>query len=170
MIDPHKHGLQPYGCGCVLFRDPSVGRLYNHDSPYTYFSSTELHLGEISLEVPRPGATAVALWATMRLLPSSAGGEFARRLAVGGRRRSPSREGFPPTGGFSGPRPAEYSTSSCGWLAAAAPASRPARARRIFDGEARAPPGRELPCAFFDLAGAGVEADREGHAPALGSS
>src|SRR6516162_1672428 len=25
VIDPHKHGLQPYGCGCVLFRDPSVG-------------------------------------------------------------------------------------------------------------------------------------------------
>ena len=23
VIDPHKHGLQPYGCGCVLFRDPS---------------------------------------------------------------------------------------------------------------------------------------------------
>src|SRR5216683_5063875 len=22
VIDPHKHGLQPYGCGCVLFRDP----------------------------------------------------------------------------------------------------------------------------------------------------
>ncbi len=36
VIDPHKHGLQPYGCGCVLFRDPTVGRLYNHDSPYTY--------------------------------------------------------------------------------------------------------------------------------------
>jgi len=49
VIDPHKHGLQPYGCGCVLFRDPSVGRLYKHDSPYTYFSSQELHLGEISL-------------------------------------------------------------------------------------------------------------------------
>src|SRR6266705_4387384 len=28
VIDPHKHGLQPYGCGCVLFRDPGVGRLY----------------------------------------------------------------------------------------------------------------------------------------------
>src|SRR5438445_2255009 len=27
VIDPHKHGLQPYGCGCVLFRDPDVGRL-----------------------------------------------------------------------------------------------------------------------------------------------
>ena len=49
VIDPHKHGLQPYGCGCVLFRDPGVGRMYKHDSPYTYFSSAELHLGEISL-------------------------------------------------------------------------------------------------------------------------
>ncbi|MGH9651792.1 MAG: pyridoxal phosphate-dependent decarboxylase family protein, partial [Terriglobales bacterium] len=37
VIDPHKHGLQPYGCGCVLFRDPAVGRYYKHDSPYTYF-------------------------------------------------------------------------------------------------------------------------------------
>jgi len=26
VVDPHKHGLQPYGCGCVLFRDPAVGR------------------------------------------------------------------------------------------------------------------------------------------------
>ncbi|MEP7131635.1 MAG: pyridoxal-dependent decarboxylase [Acidobacteriota bacterium] len=81
VIDPHKHGLQPYGCGCVLFRDASVGRFYRHDSPYTYFSSTELHLGEISLECSRPGAAAAALWATMRLLPLSSGGEFARDLA-----------------------------------------------------------------------------------------
>ena len=22
VVDPHKHGLQPYGCGCVLYRDP----------------------------------------------------------------------------------------------------------------------------------------------------
>jgi tyrosine decarboxylase / aspartate 1-decarboxylase len=50
VVDPHKHGLQPYGCGCVLFRDPGVGSIYKHDSPYTYFSSRELHLGEISLE------------------------------------------------------------------------------------------------------------------------
>ena len=80
VIDPHKHGLQPYGCGCVLFRDPSVGRFYKHDSPYTYFSSSELHLGEISLECSRPGASAVALWATQRLLPLVRGGEFARLL------------------------------------------------------------------------------------------
>ncbi len=83
VIDPHKHGLQPYGCGCVLFRDPEVGRLYKHDSPYTYFSSAELHLGEISLECSRPGAAAAALWATQRLLPLEKGGEFARGLERG---------------------------------------------------------------------------------------
>lgn len=82
VIDPHKHGLQPYGCGCVLFRDPAVGALYRHDSPYTYFSSKDLHLGEISLECSRPGASAVALWATQRLLPLVPGGEFARGLSA----------------------------------------------------------------------------------------
>lgn len=80
VIDPHKHGLQPYGCGCVLFRDPKVGVLYKHDSPYTYFSSAELHLGEITLECSRAGASAVALWATQRLLPMEPGGEFADSL------------------------------------------------------------------------------------------
>ena len=69
VIDPHKHGLQPYGCGAVLFRDPSVGRFYRHDSPYTYFSSQALHLGEISLECSRPGAAAGALWLTLQVLP-----------------------------------------------------------------------------------------------------
>lgn len=80
VIDPHKHGLQPYGCGCVLFRDPAVGRFYKHGSPYTYFSSAELHLGEISLECSRPGASAVALWATQQLLPLVKEGEFATQL------------------------------------------------------------------------------------------
>ncbi len=83
VIDPHKHGLQPYGCGCVLFRDRRVGSIYKHDSPYTYFSSDELHLGEISLECSRAGASAVALWATMHLLPLVPGGEFAQGLARG---------------------------------------------------------------------------------------
>ena len=83
VIDPHKHGLQPYGCGCVLFRDSGVGRLYKHDSPYTYFTSAELHLGEISLECSRPGAAAAALWATQKLLPLEKGGEFARGLERG---------------------------------------------------------------------------------------
>jgi glutamate/tyrosine decarboxylase-like PLP-dependent enzyme len=69
VVDPHKHGLQPYGCGAVLFSDPSVGRLYRHESPYTYFTSEDLHLGEISLECSRAGAAAAALWLTLRTFP-----------------------------------------------------------------------------------------------------
>ncbi len=80
VVDPHKHGLQPYGCGCVLFRDPAIGRHYRHDSPYTYFTSDELHLGEISLECSRAGAAAVGLWATQQRLPLVTGGAFARGL------------------------------------------------------------------------------------------
>jgi glutamate/tyrosine decarboxylase-like PLP-dependent enzyme len=67
----------------VLFRDPAVGRFYKHDSPYTYFTSKELHLGEISLECSRAGAAAVALWATQRLLPLTPGGQFAEGLRAG---------------------------------------------------------------------------------------
>ena len=91
VIDPHKHGLQPYGCGCVLFRDPAVGRFYKHDSPYTYFTSKQLHLGEISLECSRAGAAAVALWATQQLLPLVPDGEFARGLAARARRSPGTR-------------------------------------------------------------------------------
>jgi tyrosine decarboxylase / aspartate 1-decarboxylase len=82
VVDPHKHGLQPYGCGCVLFKDPAVGAFYVHDSPYTYFSSSDLHLGEITLECSRPGAAAVALWATQRLLPLTPDGAFAAGLGA----------------------------------------------------------------------------------------
>jgi glutamate/tyrosine decarboxylase-like PLP-dependent enzyme len=81
VVDPHKHGLQPYGCGCVLFADPGVGRLYAHDSPYTYFTSDALHLGEISLECSRAGAAAAALWTTLRALPLSRDG-LGRHLAA----------------------------------------------------------------------------------------
>jgi glutamate/tyrosine decarboxylase-like PLP-dependent enzyme len=86
VIDPHKHGLQPYGCGAVLFADPGVGRLYAHDSPYTYFTSDELHLGEISLECSRAGAAAAALWLTLRAVDLkpivTAARNAARQLAV----------------------------------------------------------------------------------------
>jgi glutamate/tyrosine decarboxylase-like PLP-dependent enzyme len=74
VVDPHKHGLQPYGCGCVLFSDPAVARLYTHDSPYTYFTSSERHLGEISLECSRAGAAAAALWTTLEALPLTRAG------------------------------------------------------------------------------------------------
>jgi glutamate/tyrosine decarboxylase-like PLP-dependent enzyme len=84
VVDPHKHGLQPYGCGAVLFSDPDVGRFYVHDSPYTYFTSGDLHLGEISLECSRAGAAAAALWLTFRLLPPSPDG-LGQVIAAGRR-------------------------------------------------------------------------------------
>jgi glutamate/tyrosine decarboxylase-like PLP-dependent enzyme len=68
-FDPHKQGLQPYGAGCVIFSDPSVGKFYKHNSPYTYFTSDELHLGEISVECSRAGAAAAAIWFTNKLFP-----------------------------------------------------------------------------------------------------
>jgi tyrosine decarboxylase/aspartate 1-decarboxylase len=163
VIDPHKHGLQPYGCGCVLFRDPTVGRFYKHDSPYTYFSSTELHLGEISLECSRPGAAAVALWTTQRLLPLEKGGAFAQMLSGGraaaqalyDRLRADPRflTAFPPELDIViwAPRAARVSESS-------------ERARRLFAEAARRHLHlalAELPTGFFDFASAGMEQDRD---------
>lgn len=81
VIDPHKHGLQPYGCGAVLFNTPEVGQFYKHDSPYTYFTSSQLHLGEITLECSRAGASAAGVWATLQKFPLVPGGLFAQRLA-----------------------------------------------------------------------------------------
>src|SRR5580704_7217236 len=161
VIDPHKHGLQPYGCGCVLFHDPRVGRLYKHDSPYTYFSSAELHLGEISLECSRPGAAAAALWATQRLLPLQRGGEFARGLergreaAIALHRKLLASESFVP--GFSpeldivvfAPR-----SSSVGEISA--------MSRKIFDETATHGLHlalAELPVTFFEALPAGVKRD-----------
>ncbi|SDI44651.1 Glutamate or tyrosine decarboxylase [Actinokineospora alba] len=74
VVDPHKHGLQPYGCGAVLFADPADARHFTHDSPYTYFTDADLHLGEISLECSRAGAAAAGLWLTTQLLPLTPGG------------------------------------------------------------------------------------------------
>jgi glutamate/tyrosine decarboxylase-like PLP-dependent enzyme len=78
VIDPHKHGLQPYGCSSVLFRDPSDGTLFRHRSPCADSTATdEMQTG---FECSRPGAAAVALWATMELLPLVKHGEFAAML------------------------------------------------------------------------------------------
>jgi glutamate/tyrosine decarboxylase-like PLP-dependent enzyme len=85
VVDPHKHGLQPYGCGAVLFSDPAVGRIYKHESPYTYFTSDELHLGEISLECSRAGAAAAALWLTLQVFPLRSGEGLGAILGAGRR-------------------------------------------------------------------------------------
>jgi glutamate/tyrosine decarboxylase-like PLP-dependent enzyme len=69
VVDPHKHGLQPYGSGAVFFKDISIGKFYKHDSPYTYFISDDLHFGEIQLECSRAGASAAAIWATLQIFP-----------------------------------------------------------------------------------------------------
>lgn len=163
VIDPHKHGLQPYGCGCVLFRDPSVGRFYKHDSPYTYFSSDELHLGEISLECSRPGAAAVALWATMKLLPLVKGGEFARGLAAGRQAAQTLYEKLCSDGRFV---PAfEPELDIVVWAVRADRVSKASdHARRIFAEAARCQLHlalAELPVEFFDLNAAGMHRDRE---------
>jgi len=79
-------GCSRTGAAAVVFRDPGVGKLYKHDSPYTYFSSKEMHLGEISLECSRPGASAAALWATQKLL--SAGEGRGIRARFGGCRKA----------------------------------------------------------------------------------
>lgn len=136
VIDPHKHGLQPYGCGCVLFRDPAVGRIYRHDSPYTYFSSDELHLGEISLECSRPGAAAVALWTTLRLLPLECGGEFARGLEACREAALLLHEAVARDERFATPFPPELDIVI--WAVRARSASESsARARRLFDAAAK---------------------------------
>jgi tyrosine decarboxylase / aspartate 1-decarboxylase len=163
VIDPHKHGLQPYGCGCVLFRDPSVGALYKHDSPYTYFSSTELHLGEISLECSRPGASAAALWTTMRVFPLERGGAFARRLEAGREAALELHRRLASDGRFLPAFRPELDIVV--WMVRSRGATESsARARRVFEEAARRGlhlAVAELPAAFFDLAGAGIESDRD---------
>jgi len=163
VVDPHKHGLQPYGCGCVIFRDPAVARFYKHDSPYTYFTSTELHLGEISLECSRAGASAVALWATQEFLPLISGGEFAKSLGAGREaalelhRRLEADHRFLTTS-----RP---ELDIIVWAPKAEAVSKASeRSKNIFKEAAKRNLHlalAELPTKFFDLSSAGMEPDRE---------
>ena len=163
VIDPHKHGLQPYGCGCVLFRDSSVGRLYKHDSPYTYFTSGELHLGEISLECSRPGAAACALWATQELLPLVKGGTFAKGLEKSRKAALALYEKLRIDPRFLVPFAPELDIVV--WMAKAPAVSASSEtARSIFDRAAAADLHlalAELPVDFFDISDAGIERDRE---------
>ena len=163
VIDPHKHGLQPYGCGCVLFADPSVGAFYKHDSPYTYFSSNELHLGEISLECSRPGAAAVALWATHRLLPPVRGGEFAAGLAKSRLAALTLYEKLSADPRFVTAFPPELDIVV--WMCRAESVSEASeKARLVFSkaGEENLHLAlAELPVDFFDIATVGIRRDRE---------
>lgn len=163
VVDPHKHGLQPYGCGCVLFRDPSVGRFYRHDSPYTYFTSTELHLGEISLECSRPGAAAVGLWATQRLLPLVRGGEFAGMLHKTRQAAVALYEKLRADGRFMTVFAPELDILV--WALRAARVSQASELARLVFAEAARHDLHlalaELPAEFFDLNSAGMVHDRD---------
>ncbi|MEO5989678.1 MAG: aminotransferase class I/II-fold pyridoxal phosphate-dependent enzyme [Candidatus Eisenbacteria bacterium] len=162
VIDPHKHGLQPYGCGCVLFRDPSVGRFYRHDSPYTYFSSGDLHLGEISLECSRPGAAAVALWATQRLLPLDPGGVFAKGLEDSRRAALALHARLCGDARFIAGPPPELDIVVWG-MRASSVGSASALARRVFEAAAEHHlylALAELPIEFLGATGAEMERDR----------
>jgi len=168
VVDPHKHGLQPYGCGAVLFRDPDVGRFYLHDSPYTYFTSDELHLGEISLECSRAGAAAAALWLTFRLLPPTPDG-LGRVLAAGRRAALDWARLIAGSARLELYQPPELD------IVCYFPAARPRRLSAIDQASARmladgmADPDRPVYLSTLRIAAAdfarrhpGVEADREG--------
>jgi glutamate/tyrosine decarboxylase-like PLP-dependent enzyme/predicted dienelactone hydrolase len=163
VIDPHKHGLQPYGCGCVVFRDASVAALYRHDSPYTYFSSDDLHLGEISLECSRAGASAVALWATQRLMPLVRDGALAGGLDAGMRAARDLHARLSADTRFI--TPFEPQLDIVVWTVAAPSVSEASnRARAIFAGaEARGLylAVAELPLAFFGTRLDAMARDRE---------
>ncbi len=163
VVDPHKHGMQPYGCGCILFKDPSVGQYYKHDSPYTYFSSDELHLGEISLECSRPGASAVALWATQKLIPTVKGGELSGTLEKG---RQAALELFSRLSGdprFITAFPPELDIII--WAPAASSVSEASRKSRQLFAEAQKLNLHlalaDLPVHFFDAAKAGMVRDHD---------
>jgi glutamate/tyrosine decarboxylase-like PLP-dependent enzyme len=163
VVDPHKHGLQPYGCGCVVFRDPGVGRYYKHDSPYTYFTSDEMHLGEISLECSRPGAAAVGLWATQKLFPLVRRGEFATMLQKSRSAAMALYQKLTHEERFVTAFPPELDILV--WAVRASRVSEASKlARSIFKEAARRNLHLalvELPVHFFDLPAAGMEPDQE---------
>jgi len=70
------------GAVACCFATPKTGGCISTIPPTTYFSSAELHLGEISLECSRPGAAAAALWATQKLLPLKKGGRICARIGT----------------------------------------------------------------------------------------
>jgi glutamate/tyrosine decarboxylase-like PLP-dependent enzyme len=68
-IDPHKHGLVPYGAGAVIYKDEELRSIILHTSPYTYHKTDKPNIGTFALEGSRPGAIAAACWLTYNLIP-----------------------------------------------------------------------------------------------------
>lgn len=68
-IDPHKHGLLPYGAGAVLYKDENLRKIILNTAPYTYHQLDKPNIGMFSLEGSRPGAMAAACWLTYKAIP-----------------------------------------------------------------------------------------------------
>lgn len=68
-IDPHKHGLIPYGAGAVLFKDRKFQQAILNTAPYTYHKIDKPNIGMFSLEGSRPGAIAAACYLTFKVIP-----------------------------------------------------------------------------------------------------
>ena len=68
-IDPHKHGMMPYGAGSVLFRHENIRQAILNSAPYTYHVKEKPNIGTYTLECSRPGAAAAGTWLTHKLFP-----------------------------------------------------------------------------------------------------
>jgi len=69
--------------GLLFFLQNFATVLFSTDFRNVGVSLPSLHLGEISLECSRAGASAVALWTTQRLFPLVPGGKFGQGLSQG---------------------------------------------------------------------------------------
>jgi glutamate/tyrosine decarboxylase-like PLP-dependent enzyme len=68
-IDPHKHGLQPLGCGCLLLREGLPSFSSSKQQP-SYVDAASLAPGDpYRIECSRSGAAAAALWFTLKCFP-----------------------------------------------------------------------------------------------------
>lgn len=73
-IDPHKHGLAPYGAGAVIFKDEGLRQAILNTAPYTYHKQDKPNIGMFSLEGSRPGASAAACYLSFLSLPLNSTG------------------------------------------------------------------------------------------------
>ncbi len=84
-IDPHKHGMMPYGAGSILYRHENLRQAILHSAPYTYHVTEKPNIGTYSLEGSRPGAAAAGCWLTHQLFPlhrSGAGTVLASTMST----------------------------------------------------------------------------------------
>jgi glutamate/tyrosine decarboxylase-like PLP-dependent enzyme len=68
-IDPHKHGLMPYGAGSVLYRHEELRQAILNTAPYTYHVKEKPNIGMFTLEGSRPGAAAAGCWLVHQMFP-----------------------------------------------------------------------------------------------------